>query len=413
MFGTLFLKECKQILRSLVYYIYVIIFVLFLTSQMGAGIAELEKPEKGQDYYGMTVSTQKVDIMERTLSELFMETYHNSFATYPMSFYKQVILNEEKIEEIKGIIEECSGASWNVLEQEMIEHYKSYDQSTVKGAIQAAGEYRITVKETLSYEKFCKEMETVCDIVGKGSSYRKEMFDAGVSVPSDYETALLEYNGICEKDKVTGAYMRLFCDYAGIVLAVLPIFLGVTRSLRDKRSQVSEVIYARNVGAGTIMCSRYLANVCMAFLPVVLLSFILQMPWQYQAKTLGVKVDILAFLKYDLMWLLPEIMIVLAVSFLITEVTKNMIAIFIQVFWAIASLFSGVLLQGNFGLQLVVRWNTLGATELFEQQKVQLYMNRGFYFILSFILIVLTCFVYEKKRREGDSIYGKIFERWK
>ena len=36
MFGTLFLKECKQILKSMVYYIYVAVFVIFLSTQLGA-----------------------------------------------------------------------------------------------------------------------------------------------------------------------------------------------------------------------------------------------------------------------------------------------------------------------------------------------------------------------------------------
>ena len=38
MFGTLFLKECKQIAKSMVYYIYVVVFVLFLTSQFSSGL---------------------------------------------------------------------------------------------------------------------------------------------------------------------------------------------------------------------------------------------------------------------------------------------------------------------------------------------------------------------------------------
>lgn len=413
MFGTLFLKECRQILKSLVYYIYIMIFILFLTSQMGDSTAELEKPEKGQDYYGMTVSTKKTDIMEKTLADLFQETYRNSYATYPMGFYKGVKLNEEKLEDVKEIMEECSGKDFARLEQEMIEHYESYDQGTMEESLQASAEYRISVNEGLSYDTFCKKMEEVCDVIGKGSAYREEAFCTGVSVPSDYKTELKSYEKICEEDKVTGAYMRLFCDYAGIVLAVLPIFLGVTRCLRDKRSQVSQVIYARNARAGTIIGSRYLANVCMAFLPVVILSFILQMPWQYQAETFGIQADVLAFLKYDMIWLLPEIMIVLAVSFLITEMTENMISIFIQVFWAIASLFSAVTLEGNFGLQLVARWNELGGTEIFGQQKMQLYTNRGFYFILAIVLFGITCLVYEKKRGEGDTIYGKIFQRRK
>lgn len=414
MFGTLFIKECKQILRSLVYYIYVIVLILFLTSQMsGDSVNDLQKPKKGLDYYGMTVSTDKTDIMERTLADLLQEVYQNSFSTYPMGFYKQVILNDAELDEIKEIIEDCSGKDWDTLEKEMLEYYEAADQSTIEGAMQAMMEDRIEVKKDISYDTFCEKMERVCKIIGKGSSYEKKRLDYGVDVPSTYEKALEEYNGIVEKDRVTGAYMRLFCDYAGIILAVLPIFLGVTRGLRDKRSQVAQVIYARNAGAGVIQGSRYLANVCMAFLPVLIISFVLQMPWQYQAQTLGVKADVLAFLKYDVIWLLPEIMIVLAVAFFITELTENVISIFVQVVWAVVSLFSVAGLVGGFGLKLVTRWNELGGSALYEQQKSQLYCNRGFYFVLSLVLVVLTCLVYEKKRKEGESIYGKIFKRRK
>lgn len=414
MFGTLFLKECKQILKSMVYYIYVIVLILFLTSQMsGDSVNDLQKPKEGQDYYGTTVSTDKTDIMERTLAELLQEVYRNSFSTYPVGFYKGVVLDDNELEEIKDIIEDCSGKDWNTLEKEMTEYYEAADQSTIEGTIQAMVKDRVEVKKDISYDTFCKKMERVCELIGKGSSYEKKLLDAGVDVPCDYETALEEYYGILERDKVTGAYMRLFCDYAGIVLAVLPIFLGVTRCLRDKRSQAEQVIYARNAGAGVIQISRYLANVCMAFLPVLIVSFILQLPWQYQAETLGVNADILAFLKYDLVWLLPEIMVVLATAFLITELTENVISIFVQVVWAIVSLFNVGGLVGGFGGKLILRWNTVGAAAMFEQQKSQLYWNRGFYFALSLGLVVLTCLVYTKKRKEGETIYGKIFKRRK
>ena len=88
-----------------------------------------------------------------------------------------------------------------------------------------------------------------------------------------YEQAMEEYKALCSKDRITGATARLFCDYAGIILSVLPVFLGVTRCLRDKRAQVSQVIFSHRACALVIIASRYLANVCMAFLPVVLTAF--------------------------------------------------------------------------------------------------------------------------------------------
>lgn len=40
MFGALFAKECKQILKSMVYYLYVAVFAMFVSSQLNGGIAE-------------------------------------------------------------------------------------------------------------------------------------------------------------------------------------------------------------------------------------------------------------------------------------------------------------------------------------------------------------------------------------
>ena len=78
MFGTMFLKECRQILRSMVYYIYVVVFVMFLTSQLSGELTErMEQPQPGQLSYGMTNSTEESAVMEKTLAGLVMETYHN------------------------------------------------------------------------------------------------------------------------------------------------------------------------------------------------------------------------------------------------------------------------------------------------------------------------------------------------
>ena len=36
MFGALFLKECRQVLKSLVYYIFVVVFIFSVNSQMSS-----------------------------------------------------------------------------------------------------------------------------------------------------------------------------------------------------------------------------------------------------------------------------------------------------------------------------------------------------------------------------------------
>ena len=80
------------------------IFVMFLTSQLSGEMTErMEQPQPGQENYGFVNSRRESDIMEKTLAGLAMETSRNSYATYPMGFYKGVTLNETELAEVKSI----------------------------------------------------------------------------------------------------------------------------------------------------------------------------------------------------------------------------------------------------------------------------------------------------------------------
>ena len=409
MFGVLFLKECRQVLRSLVYYIYVVVFVLFITSQMSSeGYENLQEPAPGQSYYGETVTKDETLIMEGTLANLVEDVYHNSFATYPLGFYKGVTLTDSEAKQAEGILERCTGKSFEVLEEEMIGYFGQFDQSRVEEMTEAWASYKVTVKEGFTYAEFETAMEEICDLVGKGSSYEKDKYENSIYVPMTYEQAKEEFDALCEKDRLTRAYMRLFCDYAGIVLAILPIFIGISRVLRDKRAKVQQVMFSKPASGALIVVSRYLANLVMLCIPVFVTAFLLQQPYYYKAQTFGIQGDFMAFLSVPGIWLLPEIMIVLALSFLITEFTDTILAVFIQVAWGIGSLFGATSLVGDFGMRLVARWNTLGETALFASLEKEFLLNRGYYFLLAIVCVILTVIVYERKRGKGETIYGKI-----
>ena len=408
MFGVLFWKECRQVLKSLVYYIYVVVFVLFMTSQLSTDGAErLQEPVPGQSYYGETTTKDENLIMEGTLANLVQTLVYNSFATYPMGFYKEVKLTEGEMEQAKEILKRCTGKTWDVLENELAEHFGQYDQSDVNEMQAATSSYKVAVKEGFTYEEFETAMQAICHLVGKGSSYEKESYENGIYVPTTYEQAKEEFDALCEKDRLTRAYMRLFCDYAGIVLAVLPIFVGVSGVLRDKRAKAQQVIFSKPASGAVIIVSRYLANLVMLALPVIVTAFLLQQPYYQKAQAFGVKGDIWAFLTVPGVWLLPEIMTVLALSFLITEFTDTLLAVFVQVAWGIGSLFGASTLVGDFKLRLVARWNTFGETALFASLEKEFLFNRGYYFLLAVVCVILTVVAYENKRGKGGNLIWK------
>lgn len=409
MFGTLFKKECRQTFRSLLYWLIIIFFIITITSQMWDGevMDSLDAPEPGQTYYGFYGLKETDDpqlIMEQALKELFIEAGNGVFATYPAGFYKEVKPDEEELEEIKGILKSASGKSWDELIEDYNEYFETVDYRDEMESYIAWETYGIAPADGYTYEMFEQDMKRVCEIVGRGSSYEKSSYENSAVVRMTYEAALEEFEELCQKDRITRALMRLYCDYAGITLAFLAIFLGVAVGIRDKRAKACDVIFAKEASSLKIMLSRYFANVFMLFLPVVIMAGVLEMPYVYAAQQLGIDVDIFAFIWIPFVWLLPEIMVALALAGCICELAGGIAAIVIQVFWGLASLMSAATLTGDFKLRLIIRWNRMGGYSDFMGECRDLYLNRGYYFALAVILLFLTVGIYNWKRKNGGKI---------
>ncbi|MDY4670390.1 MAG: ABC transporter permease [Oliverpabstia sp.] len=396
MFGTLFFKECRQIWKNLTYYILVAGLVFFYGSQMGT-ISPLVKPMPGQEgSYGTKPSEDPDKVVEATLALLAREYEENSYAAYPVGFYKNVVLNEEKSEKVHEILKTCTGLSEGYTEA--VEQKEAQEDSPV--TVNSSGEERLSPREGLKYEEFLEEMSKVDSILGGGSSYSRETVNENAQDPLTYEEAMESYQKSLYEDKISGGYARLFCDYMGILLALLPVFLAVTRSLRDKRAQVDQVIYARKISSGAIMGSRYLAAVVMISIPVLLIGMMPLTQCIYYGKVLGVSVDYLAFLKYFGGWLLPSIAVVTALGFFLTELTNGPVAILVQGVWWMISLFMGAEnLVGKVGWNLMPRFNSSADTMVWQEQFPQMIRNRLLYVAVAVVLMIAATGVYHLKRK--------------
>lgn len=382
MFGTLFIKECKAIVKSTTYYLFLACLVLFFVGQMesNAGIA---KPLKGQASYGYQYSKDPKVIMQYSIDNLLQEFESETYITYPFGFYKEVHPSKSKQSKIAVIISE-------VLDE-------NYD-----------------IKEDISYEQFEAKMEKIDDILGGGSRYKASGLKSNAYIPMTYEDAMKEYEDILYNDKISGAYARLFCDYMGIVLAILPVFLAVTRGLRDKKAKAFDVIFSKKASSIAIVMSRYLATVSMVVIPVILLSISPALQSLYSAVNNGIKGDAFAYLRYIGGWLLPTIMITASVGFFLTELTDGPIAILVQGLWWYISMFMGAeSLVGTVGYNIMPRFNTIGEHEVYKAILPQLVKNRLFYSGMGILLIIATIVVYHYKRKGALNYHGKIFKHRK
>lgn len=403
MFLTMFIKECRQTFRSLLYWIIIIIFIIFITSQMWDDelMEALNPPASGRDYYGLLETDDQDIIMGQTLKTLYIEADSGVFATYPAGFYKEVTPSGQEIDEIKDILERASGKSWEELTEDWYTYLEAGEGLDETEFDVAWHTYGLSLADGYTYEKFQQDMDRVCEIVGKGSSYEKSSYEKAASVQMTYEDAMEQYVILCEKDGITNALMRLYCDYAGIMLAFLAIFPGVSVVLRDRRAKAADVVYSKKVSSFKICISRYLANVIMLFLPVIITAGFIEMPYVYAAQRIGISVNLFAFIYIPVIWLLPEIMVVMAAAFGICEAAGGIAAIILQVYWGMASLMSADTLTGNFGLHLITRWNMFGGYTEFMNECSSFYINRGYYLVLSVFIVGISIFIYNWKRRNG------------
>lgn len=401
MIMTMFLQECREMVKSITYYIIVLCIAVFFIAQMGS-VEMIKKPVEGQKSYGTTYSTNETVIMQSSLQQLLFELRMNQFATYPYGFYKQVTLGDKKLKKIYEILGEVTVLNSKEI-QEAVEQYKNSDDMT--------GIETIQLKSGLSYQYFCKEFNKINDILGGGSDYREKHLPSNARVEMTYEEAQKEYQSLLKDDHISRAFARLFSDYMGIILGIMPVFLAVTRILKDKRSKVADVIYSKSSSSFAIMFSRYLAIVIMLIIPVLLCSINPMLQSIYIANQNGVTVDYLAFIKNIFGWLLPTVLFTVVMGFLFTELTSGPIAILIQGFYWIINVFLAASnLVGYVGMNLIPRFNTLGRYSIYQNVFPELVRNRILYTCFSLLLFLLSVAIYDLKRRGKWIDNGKIFK---
>lgn len=432
--GAMFFKECKKTAISIIYLIFVVVLILFGYTQIASEFVKIEKPQQGQKSYGTKYEEKPEIIMPNAIKNLYGEFVSDSYIAYPVGFYKNVKLNDKKQREMAGILAQLTGIPKDDLMKsagmEAAGSTLHIGDGTAGNMIRNEdGSYRliipdgqgdkdgstaitdVTVDEGLTYESFLKLMKQADKLIGGGSMYDDIYLARFGKAPMTYEDALSEYNDIVEKDGITGAYARLFCDYIGIVLAIFPVFLAVASGMKDRRARMQELIYSRKTSAFKVIFARYFSMVVMMFLPVLLMAVYaaIQVSGDYP----GFHLNDLAFIKYSLGWLLPTLMVSVAVGVFLTELTDTPIAVVVQGVWWFIGLFAGMKhMDGGYGTDLALRHNTLGNTQVYLDNFNVLLMNRIVYTLFAVALIILTVWIYEMRRRGRLNAYDgfkKIF----
>ncbi len=382
-------KEIKKTVLSITFAVFIIFLLAFAISQEVLNFSNeiITVPQQGEDY-GTQQKEEPELIMPAAFSSLYKEFTANEYIAYPIGFYKNVKLNDTDQEKMAEIISTLSGVPVDDL----------LNKSNIK----------VNLSADISYKKFKECMKQADNLIGGGSNYSENSLLNFSCVKITYEEAVESYNLIASTDKFTGAYARLFCDYIGIILSILPVFIAVAVCLKDRRAKMNDLIYARKISSFKLILSRYFAIIIAVMLPTVILAYISNSTiWgQYS----GMNLDYFAPLKYAIGWLMPSAMIAVAIGIFFTELTETPIAIAIQGLWWFIDLNAGVSRMGGVHtlFELTPRHNVLGNTQIFLDEFNTLVANRLVMSGAALLFVIATVIIYEQKRRSRFSGYGKI-----
>jgi hypothetical protein len=346
--------------------------------------------------------------MPNTTALLAWEYKNNDFKAYTYGFYRSVKLSDDKRAEIAKIVEDISGMKPLTIANKISDNMtppipfvnmsQMIDPKTNKYVENKDADYASFIPAKTSYSEFKKKMTRVDDIIGGKSAYATdELSNYGGYRPVTYEEKLAEWNAFTKKDMITGAYARVYCDYMGIVIGLLAVFIPVSFLLRDKRAKMGQLIMSRRISSQRIVLPKYFAAVTAITLPFLILS--LSPLFQFACFSLSndIAIDWFAFVKYIFAWLFPTICTVCATSFLLTVLTDSMIAIPVQVLWGLFSILTTDL-SGDYGLgTLFLRHNTVGERDLLMQNMDLIVANRVFYCLIPVLMIFFTIIIYERK----------------
>lgn len=403
---TLFRKEFMITLKSLTYWFVVLFIGFFMYSQLGTNIVSINEPKPNEDNYGFGITDDKHSIQKQTLFKLFEQYSHGKYDTYPFGILKVVTVSESEQKEIGKIIEKGTGKSLEELNR-LLEIENNTQDGYQLVAQQDVNDFPLATN--YSYQEFQEDMKAVVEIIGKGSDFEEMNYKVSAIKPLTYEETRENFEMILNEDRVSGAYARLVCDYLGIILAIVPVFLAATVVLRDKRSQSELVIYTKAISSLKLQSMRFLSTIILIFIPVLLFSLMPALQADLIAQKLNQSGDILLFYQYIFGWLLPTIIAVVGISFLITTLFGGITSVVVQLAIWFISISSGMPnIIGKVGFNLIPRFNTVGSRIVFEGIFQELVVNRLLWASIGMMCFFISVIIYDYKRK-GGKIFGKSY----
>nr|WP_239097954.1 ABC transporter permease [Lacticaseibacillus rhamnosus] len=361
--------EFKRQTRSLTFVIYTFLVVAFIVMNVWPLLSRnLTTLPKSPASYENITATDYQTLKTNSLDQLHYDYRHNLYTTYPLGFAKQVTLRAADQAKVRQLMTEAEDA-----------------------------DTRAPLVKTLA---------KVDRLLGGQSAYSSQNIQNFAYRRMTKAEVVADQQLIRQRDRVTGAFARLFADIAGIMMGILPTIVAIAFCTADRRHHASAVIQTKAMTTPRLLLTRYVASLGSLFAPVIAIAIALtiQVAVLYQ----GMSLDYTAIVKMAFIWVLPTLMVSSAVGYLSAAIFGNFIGFGIQIGWWLVTMMAGARrVSGNYGWLLIPRHNSLHNGAYYYAHLDQLLQNRLGYALLALGLMALTAWILAAKR--GGKLHALKF----
>lgn len=200
--------EFKRQTRSLTFVIYTFLVVAFIVMNVWPLLSRnLTTLPKSPASYENITATDYQTLKTNSLDQLHYDYRHNLYTTYPLGFAKQVTLRAADQAKVRQLMTEAEDA-----------------------------DTRAPLVKTLA---------KVDRLLGGQSAYSSQNIQNFAYRRMTKAEVVADQQLIRQRDRVTGAFARLFADIAGIMMGILPTIVAIAFCTADRRHHALAVIQAK------------------------------------------------------------------------------------------------------------------------------------------------------------------------
>ncbi|WNS46219.1 ABC transporter permease [Paenibacillus sp. MMS20-IR301] len=382
-------KEMRMTLRSLVFYLFIIVTCFFyFTSyateetwgEVGPPAVDVTPQNIGtaeHPYYGWKKPANTLELAGRMKTEIGFDLGSGIIEKLRLGFPVKNTLDAGEREILTEAVSKLDAV------------LLAPEQYTMEEVYAIAGEIDKRLGGNSMYKVGLRDY-----------SFPVENYDDAVKLQEDI---LADYSAKVEAGELLPGAARYFSDYMSLPAGMFPVFISAFLLLRDRSSRMNELIYSRRISPWVYVSSKFLALGIMSSLVYLIVAVL--GGWQ-TVDTLGLTGQtgqaVGIFLGYTAWWLLPTLWVSIAFGMFGSMLfRRGIVPIALQILWWFLSLLP---LMGSYGLgRLIIRFNSPNDYGLYRGWKNEIALNRSFYLLLTVLLIAAAAWLWERNRSRLDS----------